>query len=287
MEKVFEILNKAITFASGYVDGLSPMRTVICSILFLTLYALYLSFVRSKTGTKVISWVDGKIKEETNKFSWADVVAKQRMRGVDFYTPKMMLPHYYILIHVFVVAVFGVMIFLFAPKLTFLCLAGLAVPSMYYRSRDKKDNSEIVADVMGISSALSVQITGGEYLGNAVCECKEIVNNKRLKAALYDFDRNIKMGSMTLLEAINDLAERFTSSEIQTLCIILRQGIETGRTVDCANDLSKQCLSARESEFEARKGHLDRIMTLAMLLVYADGIGFIMYKFLSNLSFDF
>lgn len=279
-----EILNKILDFASGYIDGISPIRTVICSILFLTVYALYLNFVRSQTGLKTITWIDGKIKAETNRFAWNDVLEKQIARGVDFYVPKMLQPHYYIMIHIFIILAAAVILLFLAPKMAFLSILAVFIPTAYYKGKDKKDNEEIIADVMSISSALTVQITGGEYLGSAICECKDIVRNKRFKKALTDFDRSIKMGSLTLVEAINELGKHFTSPEIQTLCIILRQGIETGRTLDCASDLAKQCLSARESEFDARKAHLDRTTTIAILLVFADGIAFIMYGFMSQLS---
>ena len=291
MEKVIGLFKSIVSFMSGYIDGISPIRAVVCSIMFLTLYAMYLYFVTagndSEDKPNTLTWIDGKIRAETSRISWNDIAAKQISRGVDFHTPKMMLPHYYIMIHVLIVAVGAGVLILIAPKLTPLCVLAVLIPTQYYKGKDKKDNSEITADVMSIASAMTVQIAGGEYLGSALCECKDIVRNKRLKAALVNFDRNIKLGNMTLIEAINDLGTKFTSPEILTLCIILRQGIETGKTVDCVSDLSRQCFSARESEFDSRKAHLDRLMTIAMLIVFADGIGFIMLRFFTNLMTAF
>ncbi len=169
----------------------------------------------------------------------------------------------------------------------YLCpfgILGAFLPDWYFGKTDKSDNNKMIQDVMTISSALSIQVTGGEYVGIALAECRDIVYTPRLKKALEEFDIHLKCNDLTITENIDDFSEKFTSEEILALCTVLKQGLETGRMIECSRDLSKQCLTNRDSAFSAKKGHLDRTSTIAMLILFADGIGFVFWRFIVSLT---
>ena len=258
-------------------------RLLICCVVFLAVYALGVKMVRADAGGKVLVWIDGELQENHKGFDWIKTKERMMGQGMAFYNPKFLVPHYWIFMHMACAAIGCFALYVVSPNLTIAGLLAVFLPEAYFTHRDKADNEQMMRDVMTISSALVIQMRGGEYLGAALAECREIVSNKRLKHALREFNTHLKVGDLSMMENIEDFESKFTGNEIRALCIILKQAIETGLVVECAQDLSNQCSATKEALFEARKAKLDRLVTIAMLVVFADGIAFVMWRFLENL----
>lgn len=266
----------------------ASMKNVIYALIFCDVafigYYIYRRMLRSQSGEKMLEWIDGRVQDTSGRFDWNKKRAKLKAMGVEFYNPTILKPHMYILMCVGT-ALTGV--FLLSLITVYICpfgIIGAVIPDWYFGKRDKSDNKKMIQDVMTISSALSIQVTGGEYVGIALAECKDIVYTPRLKKALEEFDIHMRCNDLTITENIENFSEKFTSEEILALCTVLKQGLETGRMIECSRDLSKQCLSNRDSAFSAKKGHLDRASTIAMLILFADGVGFIFWRFIVNLA---
>ena len=274
---------------TGFVDKIDSVRMLVFAIVFMTAYAVYMAMAKTDIGTKVFVWIDGTVQSGRSRFDWISKKEKMMEQGMEFYNPKFLEPHYYILMHLVTMVIgAGVMGVIFESiPMAILGTLFVFLPDWYAGHRDKSDNEKMIPDIMTISSALSIQVTGGEYLGIALAECKDLVYHKRLKAALTEFDSHLKMNDLTLVENIELLGRKFSSNEVLALCTILKQGIETGRMVDCAADLNKQCLTVREVGFDGKKASLDRLITIGMLLVFFDGLVFILWRFLENMAANF
>lgn len=275
-----------------YVDKTSSVRALVFAIVFMLGFALYMAMAKTDIIQKSFVWADGVIQSGRSKigFDWASKKIRMIEQGLEFYEPKYLLPHYYLLMHgVWMVVGFAIGMIVFESLFisVILALAMIFFLPYYFGHRDKKDNEAMIPDIMTISSALNIQVQGGEYLGIALAECKDIVYHKRLKQALQDFDAHLKMNDLTLVENLNEFGAKFTSNEILALVTIMKQGIETGRMMDCAADLNKQCLTVREVGFDGKKAHLDRLITIGMLLVFADGLVFILWRFFENMFANF
>ena len=280
------IKQKLVDIFLNYGDRVDQIRVFVIALIFLLIYTLYRAMIKAQMSEKVLHWIDGTIQKSSGKLflDWTEMREKMIRQGLEFYNPKFLEPHYFILIH-FVVIVIGVgMVYAFAGLApAILGVGAVFLPTWYFGHRDKKDNEKMIQDVMTISSALSIQVVGGEYLGIALAECKDMVQHKRLINALVEFDSHMTMGDLTLVENIDEFGSKFNSDEIIALCTILKQGIETGKMVECAADLNKQCMTVRETGFDAKKGHLDRLITIGMLMIFADGLGFILWRFLASI----
>ena len=104
------------------------------------------------------------------------------------------------------------------------------------------------------------------------------------KKALNDLDKHLKTQDMTLSEAINELQTKFDSPEITTVCLILKQGMETGRMTECASDLARQCSSSKQQIFEKKKARLERALTYVMLVIFGSGMGYLLYRFITSFT---
>lgn len=286
------LTNFSELYFGKYVWAIPFIRAVLCADIFLIIGYIYRSMSKSDTK-KLLRYIDGRVQIDTSGINWADKEKLMRARGIEFYNPKFLQPHYFIIgciVCMVLMSLTLALIFDMAGIPMWFCIigiSGLFAPMWYFKRRDKQDNEKMGQDIMSISSALSIQVTGGEYLGEALSECRNVVQTPRLKDALTVFDRHLKCNDMTMIEALEEFGNKFTSDEVLSLVTIMKQGIETGQTAQCARDLSKQCLQNRESAFGAKKAHLDRAVTIAMLLVFADGIGFIIWRFAINLLSQF
>ena len=276
------------------LEQLTEARIFIGSLMFILTYGLYRQFVRTEQAEKMLVFVNGRLEASQSLFNWSRIKRKLIEKGVAFYHPTIISPSRYILLHVtfallgFFVGMMGTMIVNHnKPILIFEILGmflGIFFPTIYFNMTNKKDNEELINDAMTISNVLSLQLKGGEFVGSALAECKDIIYHKRLRKALYDFDRHLKLQDMTIEEAVADLSSKFNCPEINTICLILKQGMETGRMTECSADLARQCSASKQSIFEKQKARLDRTLTYVMLLLFGAGIGFLMWRFMEKFT---
>lgn len=268
------------------LNQITEAQIFIVSLIFILGYAFYRQLVRTEKAEKMVVFVNGKIEATEGFLNWAKTKRKLTAKGVAFYHPSFLKPHNYILLHLFT-SVAGFMLvwmWLQSPIAILGMMIGLAFPTVYFNSVDKSDNEELINDAMTISNVLSLQLRGGEFVGVALAECREIVYHKRLRKALEELDRHLKLQDMTLNEAITDLSSKFDSPEIDTICLILKQGMETGRMTECSADLSRQCSASKQGVFERQKAKLDRTLTYVMLMLFGAGIGFLMWRFMETFT---
>ena len=263
------------------IEQITGMRIYICSLIFILVYALYRQFIRTSKQDQLITYVNGRL-TDSGIFNWARIYRRLREKGVEFYHPQICKPHYYILMHLSC-GLIGFFFFqLVAPAFSFIGMfLGLFLPTLYFNMVDKKDNEALINDAMTISNVLSLQLKGGAYVGVALAECREIVYHKRMRKALDELDNHLKTQDMTLAESIDELQSKFDSTEVLTVCLILKQGMETGRMTECSADLSRQCSASKQQIFERKKARLERALTYVMLLIFGSGMGFLIYRFLS------
>lgn len=276
------------------LEQLTEARIFIGSLIFILIYGLYRQFVRTEQAEKMLVLVNGRLEASQSLFNWSRIKRRLIERGVDFYHPKIIKPYYYILVHLlfallgFFVGWMMTMILNNNKPIIMFALLGMVIgvffPTLYFNMTNKKDNEELISDAMTISNVLSLQLKGGEFVGSALAECKDIIYHKRLRKALYDFDRHLKLQDMTISEAVADLSSKFDCPEINTICLILKQGMETGRLTECSADLARQCSASKQSVFEKQKARLDRTLTYVMLLLFGAGIGFLMWRFMEKFT---
>lgn len=198
--------------------------------------------------------------------------------------PKLANPAYYLLVHAVISIAFGIGGFMVTPVASIpFAVVGMLLPEYVFRRQAKSEERELMDDALTLCNMLMSQIRGGVYIGSAISACRTLVGNKRLKKALDEFYISTATAEKTLYEAIDELESKFIQKDILTICMIIRQGEETGKSIDVLNDLNKQIGDMQEEIYLSDKEKLNRRMTLAILLLFADVIGYVVYLFISTM----
>lgn len=281
MEKVMTYINNLTDFIATYNIPLWIVRLFIALLIgnmfFMMIYVSYESIKYSIKSRVAV--IDKKIvlqKKRKNDFSVK--IAQLKKLGVLEKSPRMAQPLYYYIVHGLVGIIFALFFSIFkwyfAP---FGFIIGILLFKWYLHHRNKTDNEQMTPDIMMIYNILTSQIKGGVYMADALSECRQIVKNKRLKKALEEFHNKIYFQNTTVSEAIDDLESKFDNINISSLCMIVRQTEETGRSIDVLKDISKQLSDIEEVEIEQKKMKLERTMSFVMIILFGDIMGFVFY----------
>ena len=198
--------------------------------------------------------------------------------------PKLADPGYYLLVHATIAVIFGVGAwFLNRVLIIPAIIIGWLFLDILLKSQAKSEEKELMDDSLTICNMLMSQIKGGAYIGTAISECEGLVKNKRLKKAIHKFYISTATYEKTLMEAIEELESNFMQKDILTICMIVKQSETTGKSIDILTDLNKQIGDMQEEIYLAEKEKLNKKMTIAILLLFADIIGYVMYIFIQNI----
>lgn len=227
-------------------------------------------------------------KETKQTYKEQDFFEKRRKvlekQGVLYHHPKLERPEAYYTMHVVVGVLLFALIFFFSPKLSILGFPiGSLLLNWSFRSRNKKDNEQMMGDVFLITSSLVTQVRGGIYVGEGFGECRHIVSNKRLKEALLIFARHMKISDKTFLESIDEFEGKFDNEDISALCVALRQCEDNGRVTGVIEDLSKQVSQNENLLGEKKQARAERTLSFAILIIFADIMVFILMNFLQSI----
>lgn len=270
--------------------NIANLQFFIFALLFLlTFYAYRLMEEQIKRGAgHVIQVVNNNLKVQKSRFNFPKRIQQLRSYGVLETMPKMAEPSYYILIHTMTGGIGALFLFMISPIMVIPgFIVGWLALDYYFAERNKKENSAMMSDIFAVTNILSTQIKGGVYVGNALAECRDVVNNKRLKKALEQFHQHLIMEDMTFVEAVNDFEQKFDSSEIASLSMILRQNEETGHIKDIIGDLARQINATEETVFMQKKAETERSLTIAILIMFCDVMFFVMWEFIQDILTQF
>ena len=221
-------------------------------------------------------------------------IEEMRVLGATKELKRLEDPTFYILYHlvsgVLVGLLIGVAVYTITLSMWYAFISftlsfpvGWASLNTYFKVKNKKANEEITEDVLTISNILISQVSGGQYMGNALAECSDIVMNKRLKEALEKFDRDLKTNRRTITEAIGHLQHKFNNLDLENLCTVIVQNEETGRSKKVIEDLSAQILSTEKSVEAVRKQRIENMMTLEIIVLFGAIMGYALYLFGQNM----
>lgn len=262
------------------------LRLFISALVFL-MFVVAVKLMQSQIKNSIdgtLRIIDDKLRLDSSFFNYKEKVNNLQNFGVLETNPRLAEPHYYLGVHFALLIVGAVLGYMVMPPLAILGgIIGWFSLDLYYRYKNMGDNEKMSEDVLMIFNVLSSQIKGGIYSGTALAECKDLITNKRLKRALTEFDRHLKVGDMTLIESLTELEEKFDNSDISALCLILKQNEESGRSAEVLNDLRKQIIDSEDLNFQKKKERMDRTMTIVMLLLFLDFMSYTLYIFVTSI----
>lgn len=154
------------------------------------------------------------------------------------------------------------------PLLAAPCAAlGAFIPRMLVLMNNQQDNNRMLAEIRMVYQFIGMQTGAGVYITDSLTECYNAVENPRLKAGLYRLSSETAI-SGDLEKALDNFARGFDNTYIDTLCIVIKQAMESGQAVDLLRDIAEQVKDVEQNLLYQKQEKLQRKIALFQLLFF-------------------
>lgn len=148
-----------------------------------------------------------------------------------------------------------------------LGITGFFLPDVLLTVSNSADNDAMLGDIKCIYDTLRIQTKAGVFLSASLSECYLAVRNRRLKSALLELTNDIST-RRDIDDALERFNEKFDCGQIDIFCIVIRQSMESGRSVKVLEDLSLQMNDLQHAINMKEKEALDRKVQVIELLIF-------------------
>lgn len=208
--------------------------------------------------------------------------------GVDYMFESKITPMMYFEIR------FGIMFFVFiilSLKLTVFYgavggLAGFYFFDALIHMSNEMDNEKMMEDIKTMYDSIKIQTQAGVYLTNSLAECYICVGSARLKKALLELNNRI-MTQKDIEQAIDEFNFKFHNEYIDAFCIVVKQSLESGQTVNALGDISNQISDVQDSINEKQRNRLERKVELLQLMIFMGIVAISIFYMISQVSLEF
>lgn len=241
----------------GILNLTKLILPIIASILTYKLISLSFQENKVKKFTKITNNLMeiGLKKNSTGYFSYTRIEEYLEKMGVNDMFGEKVSPSIFIVIKIFMALLLGLIGItegIFALTIV-LGLLGFFLPDIFINMSNNEDNNKILVDLKKVYDTLRIQTKAGVFLTSSIAECYLVAENRRLKKALLELNNKI-IAKNDIETAIEEFNAKFKNPYIDTFCIVIKQSLESGKTVQILEDLSaqikdiQQAISIKEAE---------------------------------------
>ena len=224
----------------------------------------------SKAGESGADFV-GRIlkKSKLNYFNFHSIQKFLKTRGAVYMFGEMATPVTFLLVKLlaFLLLFMVGISFDSIPAGLILGVIGFFLPDILLNVSNSIDNDTMLSDIKCIYDTLRIQTKAGVFLSASLCECYLAVNNRRLKIALLELTNDIST-RREIDDALERFNEKFDFGQIDIFCIVIRQSMESGRSVKVLEDLSLQMNDLQRAINMKEKEALDRKVQVIELMLF-------------------
>lgn len=259
---------------------------IIATILAYKLVRLSFKESKIKKFTKMTnSFMEvGLKKSSKGYFSYERIEKYLNQMGVNDMFDSEVSPSSFILVKIFmalVLSLVGIKEGIFILTIG-LALLGFFIPDIFINLSNNEDNDKILIDLKKVYDTLRIQTKAGVFLTSSIAECYLVAENRRLKKALLELNNKI-IAKNDIETAIEEFNAKFKNSYIDTFCIVIKQSLESGKTVQILEDLSEQIKDIQQAisikEAEKVKYKLEGLQ----FLIYVGVIAIVVYGIFTEL----
>lgn len=146
-------------------------------------------------------------------------------------------------------------------------VVGFFIPDLLLTLSNSMDNDAMLMDIKCVYDTLRIQTKAGVFLSASLCECYLAVKNRRLKSALLELTNDIATRH-DIEDALERFNEKFDCGQIDIFCIVIRQSMESGKSVKALEDLSLQMNDLQHAINLKEKEALDRKVQVIEMLIF-------------------
>ena len=224
----------------------------------------------SKAGESGADFV-GRIlkKSKLNYFNFHSIQKFLKTRGAVYMFGEMATPVTFLLVKLlaFLLLFMVGISFDSIPAGLILGVLGFFMPDILLNVSNSMDNDTMLSDIKCIYDTLRIQTKAGVFLSASLCECYLAVKNRRLKSALLELTNDIST-RRKIDDALERFNEKFDFGQIDIFCIVIRQSMESGRSVKVLEDLSLQMNDLQRAINMKEKEALDRKVQVIELMLF-------------------
>ena len=224
----------------------------------------------SKAGESGADFV-GRIlkKSKLNYFNFHSIQKFLKTRGAVYMFGEMATPVTFLLVKLlaFLLLFMVGISFDSIPAGLILGVIGFFMPDIHLNVSNSMDNDTMLSDIKCIYDTLRIQTKAGVFLSASLCECYLAVKNRRLKSALLELTNDIST-RREIDDALERFNEKFDFGQIDIFCIVIRQSMESGRSVKVLEDLSLQMNDLQRAINMKEKEALDRKVQVIELMLF-------------------
>ena len=224
----------------------------------------------SKAGESGADFV-GRIlkKSKLNYFNFHSIQKFLKTRGAVYMFGEMATPVTFLLVKLlaFLLLFMVGISFDSIPAGLILGVIGFFMPDILLNVSNSMDNDTMLSDIKCIYDTLRIQTKAGVFLSASLCECYLAVKNRRLKSALLELTNDIST-RREIDDALERFNEKFDFGQIDIFCIVIRQSMESGRSVKVLEDLSLQMNDLQRAINMKEKEALDRKVQVIQLMLF-------------------
>ncbi len=155
-------------------------------------------------------------------------------------------------------------------------LLGTFIPTVLLYISNESDNDKMLKDIKNLFEMLKIQIHSGVYMVEALENCCQELENKRLLKALNRLLNEIYM-SKDIVESLKDFNASFSNPHIDMLTVILRQSMETGYSVNYLDSAFEQVLDVEQAIHIKMEQAVERNVQIMQVLFMAGIIAMSVY----------
>ena len=224
----------------------------------------------SKAGESGADFV-GRIlkKSRLNYFNFHSIQKFLKTRGAVYMFGEMATPVTFLLVKMlaFLLLFMVGISFDSIPAGLILGVLGFFMPDILLNVSNSMDNDTMLSDIKCIYDTLRIQTKAGVFLSASLCECYLAVKNRRLKSALLELTNDIST-RREIDDALERFNEKFDFGQIDIFCIVIRQSMESGRSVKVLEDLSLQMNDLQRAINMKEKEALDLKVQVIELMLF-------------------
>lgn len=144
---------------------------------------------------------------------------------------------------------------------------GFMLPRFLLQISNDADNHAMLYDIKNMYDTLRIQTRAGVFFTTALSECYRAVKSGRLKAALLELSGQIAV-KQDLETAIDEFNRKFQNVQIDSFCIVLKQSLTSGKTIQVLEDISRQLEDIQHKANLLEKDKLERKVQVMELLLF-------------------
>ena len=218
-------------------------------------------------------------KSKLNYFNFHSIQKFLKTRGAVYMFGEMATPVTFLLVKLlaFLLLFMVGISFNSIPAGLILGVLGFFMPDILLNISNSMDNDTMLSDIKCIYDTLRIQTKAGVFLSASLCECYLAVKNRRLKSALLELTNDIST-RREIDDALERFNEKFDFGQIDIFCIVIRQSMESGRSVKVLEDLSLQMNDLQRAINMKEKEALDRKVQVIELMLFVGLLAVTVYS---------